>query len=239
MTLLTALTLTAAQAGSGDDILLRMDQAMTRGSDYAFSYEAVTQEPGKSPRSLAFDVELKGDKRLVAFKAPGDVKGTRVLVLERNQMYVYVPAYRKVRRVASHVTEQGFMGTAFSYEDISTALYAPVFEADLASETHASWTLVLTPREGVETPYSRLEVEVDKARVLPLSARYYSATGEHLKTQTFADLQCHEDVCAPMVKKMVDHSRGDAQTTITAQDWAVNNGLPDSRFTVRELQRGE
>ena len=239
MTLLTALTLVAAHAGSGDEILSRMDQAMTRGSDYTFAYEAITLEPGKNPRSLAFDVELKGDKRLVAFKAPGDVKGTRVLVLERNQMYVYVPAYRKVRRVASHVTEQGFMGTAFSYEDISTALYAPVFEAELASETHAVWKLVLTPREGVETPYSRLEVEVDKTLVLPLTARYYSGSGDHLKTQTFGELQCQEDVCAPMVMKMVDHSRGDAETTLTAQDWAVNNGLPDSRFTVRELQRGE
>lgn len=239
MTLLTAVALAAAQAGSGDAILAQMDQAMVRGSDYAFQYSAVTVEPGKSPRNLDFDVELKGDKRLVSFKAPGDVKGTRVLVLERNQMYVYVPAYRKVRRVASHVTEQGFMGTAFSYEDISTALYAPVFEADLASETHEIWHLVLTPREGVDTPYTRLEVEIDKTLVLPLAARYYGPTGEHMKTQFFSDLKCYDDVCAPMIMKMVDHSRGGAQTTITASEWAVNTGLPDSRFTVRELQRGE
>jgi len=239
MTLLTTLALAAAHAGSGDEILARMDEAMTRGTDYAFEYTAVTEEPGKSPRTMEFDLELQGDKRLVGFTAPGDVKGTRVLVLERNQMYVYVPAYRKVRRVASHVTEQGFMGTAFSYEDISTARYAPVFEAELTSETHALWHLELTPREGVDTPYSRLEVDVDKTLVLPVAARLYGATGEHVKTLTSTDLKCHEDVCAPMTMKMVDHSRGDASTTISVKSWTVNTGLPDSRFTVRELQRGE
>ncbi len=238
MLLFAASTLTAL-AGSGDAILEKMDHAMTKGSDYAFSYEAITEEPNKGPRTMAFDVELKGDRRLVAFQAPGDVKGTRVLVLDRNQMYVYVPAYRKVRRVASHVTEQGFMGTTFSYEDISTARYAPSFEAELTSETHEAWRLTLTPREGVETPYSRLEAEISKANDLPLALRYYGASGELLKTQAFADVACQDQVCVPMVMTMTDHARGDAKTTLKTGEWSVNTGIDEARFTVRELQRGE
>ncbi len=239
MTLLSALILTTVHAGSGDAILERMDQAMTRGTDYTFRYEATTQDPGRKARTMAFSVELMGDRRLVQFEAPGDVKGTRVLVLERNQMYVYVPAYRKVRRVASHVTEQGFMGTTFSHEDISTARYAPAFDAELLGETHEVWRLKLTPRPGVETPYAHIEAVIVKADELPGEMKYFNASGELLKTQTFEDHACQDEICVPTTLKMVDHSRGDAWTTLACSDWSANSGLDPTRFSVRELQRGQ
>jgi len=238
---MSALTLlfAAAWAGSGDAILADMDAAMTAGRDYRIHYTATTADPGDSPREMTFTVELEGEKRLVQFSSPGDVKGTRVLVLDRHQMYVYLPAYRKVRRVASHVTEQGFMGTTFSYDDMSTSQYAALFEAELVSETHEVWRLALTPRPDVDTPYGRMEAEVSKAGSLPTVFRYYSTSGEHLKTQTFESPVCRQEVCLPTLIRMTDHSRGGAWTTLEAAKWEVDTGLDETRFTVRELQRGE
>ena len=71
---------------------------------------AVTsQEPGKQPREMAFSVQLR-EKTLTEFSAPGDIKGTRVLVLSRSQMYIYLPAYRKVRRIAITSPNKGLWG---------------------------------------------------------------------------------------------------------------------------------
>ncbi|MGB0638377.1 MAG: outer membrane lipoprotein-sorting protein, partial [Myxococcota bacterium] len=96
-----------AYGASGDDYLTALDAKANLAKDTWFSFEALTQEPGKAPRQMLFDVQNQGEKRLVNFEAPGDMKGTRVLVLSRQQMWVYLPAYNKVRRVASHVTQQG------------------------------------------------------------------------------------------------------------------------------------
>ena len=50
-----------------------------------------------NPIRLALIVKLKAEKRLTEFTAPADMKGTKVLVLSPTQMYVYLPAFGKVR----------------------------------------------------------------------------------------------------------------------------------------------
>ena len=107
-------------AASADSHIAAMDGKANAPTDTWFRFTAVTQEPGKAPREMTVEVQNQGEKRLVNFEGPSDMKGTRVLVLSRQQMWVYLPAYRKVRRVASHVKQQGFMGTTYSDEDMST-----------------------------------------------------------------------------------------------------------------------
>ena len=128
----------SAWASTGTEVLQAIDANANQFEDQTIHYDAVTTEGKKEPRVMSFKVTLQGEKRLVEFSAPGDVRGTRVLVLKRNQMYIYLPAYDKVRRVASHVKGQGFMGTTFSDEDMSTSIYAPHYDAAITSETAAA-----------------------------------------------------------------------------------------------------
>lgn len=37
-------------------------------------------------------------------------------------MYVYLPAFGKVRRIASHTKDQGFLGLTFSQDDMATTV---------------------------------------------------------------------------------------------------------------------
>ena len=50
-----------------------------------------------------------------------------LLIRSPTQMYIYLPSFRKVRRVASHVQEQGFMGSAFDHAEVSLATYSDTF----------------------------------------------------------------------------------------------------------------
>src|ERR1700733_10051447 len=120
-----ALVLTAAAAlcavaphayadDAGDKAVAAMDAAMNKAKTLIFDYEIVNKEAGKDERSLAMKVQLKGEKRLSEFSAPADMKGTKVLILSPTQMYVYLPAFGKVRRIASHTKDQGFLGLSFS-----------------------------------------------------------------------------------------------------------------------------
>ena len=228
----------SAHASPGEAYLSQVDKRANAPSDTWFSFKATTQEPGKAPREMAFEVQNKGEKRMVRFSAPSDMKGTRVLVLSRQQMWVYLPAYRKVRRVASHVKQQGFMGTTYSDEDMSTTQFGGVYSATVTSETDGAIELRLKPKAGAETGYAHAEMSVRKDIMLPSEIRYFSEDGQHLKTESRTEYDCSESLCTPKVMKMIDHTRGDAWTVLSVNSRKVNQGVSDSTFTVRNLERG-
>lgn len=235
---LAFLSINLAHASPGDAYLAEVDQRANAPTDTWFSFKATTQEPGKAPRNMAFEVHNKGEKRMVRFTAPSDMKGTRVLVLSRQQMWVYLPAYRKVRRVASHVKQQGFMGTTYSDEDMSTTQFAGVYSAAMTSESETEIQLRLSPRDEAESGYAHAEMVVRKDIMLPSEIRYFNEDGQHLKTETRTEYDCGEALCTPKRMKMTDHTRGDAWTILEASSRRVNQGVGDSTFTVRNLERG-
>lgn len=226
-----------AFAGTGDAVLAQVDVAMNKAKDQTMTMSASTTEPGRAPRDMKFTVQLLGEQRLVEFSAPGDLAGTRVLVLGRNQMYIYLPAYNKVRRVATHATEQGFMGTTFSDEDMSTSFYAAAWEASLDSDGAEQAVLTLTPKPGTTSAYTRLRMTVDKQHLLPVKIEYYNPAGQLVKTETRSDITCQGPQCGANTLTMVDHTREGATTTMTRTEWSTDGGLSPELFTVRNLQR--
>ena len=228
----------AALAATGPEVLSTVDTNANATTDFTASVSAKTTAPGKTDKDMAFQLYTAKGKRMVAFSAPGDMKGTRVLVLNRTQMYVWLPAYNKVRRIASHVSDQGFMGTSFSDADMSTSVFGEVYDATLNTEDAETWTLSMPRKEGEKSPYARLEMVVRKDIGLPSEIRYFSDKGQHVKTETRADYSCEESACIPGTLTMVDHSRGGLSTTLTQTVESINAGLSDDVFSQRTLQRG-
>ena len=241
MSLLSLFTLfgTLAFAADGPSILGKLDDAANKASDQVIEYQLINQEPGKKePRHMAFSVHLRGDKVLTQFQAPADLKNTRVLVLSRSQMYIYLPAYRKVRRIASHVTQQGFMGTTYSHSDMSSGRFGDVYQAKLLEETEEGWSLELTAKPDSKAPYARALLDVRKKDNLPSRLAYYDEKGIHLKTETRSEYKCTGAVCIPTVMRMEDHQRKGAWTELRMKDWEIDTGFSDDIFSVRNLQRG-
>ena len=63
-----------------------------------------------------------GDRLLVRFLGPNDIKGTAFLVWEHpdteDERFLYLPALGRVRRIAGAEKQESFAGSDFSYEDI-------------------------------------------------------------------------------------------------------------------------
>ena len=227
----------AALADEGPGLLARMDEAMARSDDMTFRYDVLNQEPGAEPKLMQLRVWVKDTLRLTEFEAPGDMKGTRALVRGQSQMYIYLPAYKKVRRVSSSLSEGGFMGTTFSNEDISTTEYSPYYDTTLSGEDEQAWALTLVPKPDVKVGYSKLEISMSKKFEVPLVIKYFNKKGAHTKTETREGTSCEGTVCTAEVMTMTDHTRGDASTSLTRTEWEVNTGLDDSLFTTRTLQQ--
>lgn len=238
MNMIFSLLLPVAFAGSGDAVLAQLDAAMNLATDTTSTMSAETVVPGKKPIKMEFQLQTRGEMRRVQFASPGDMKGTRVLVMSPRQMYVYLPAYNKIRRVASHASNQGFMGTMFSDADMSVTRFGLGYGAELKGETDAIWTLRLSPKDGVKTAYAAIEMEVSKENSLPVLLRYFDSKGEHVKTESRGEYVCKGEVCQPGLFKMVDHTRNDAYTTLKQDMTGLNEGLGEELFTQRALQQG-
>jgi outer membrane lipoprotein-sorting protein len=222
--------------GKGDDALRKVDEAQRQYKTLTSQYTITTQEPGKSPTEMVVRTNFMGRKQFTELLSPGDVKGTKVLHLSDSEMYVYMPAYRKIRRVASHVNEAGFMGTTYSATDMNLTAYGLFFTANISSEDGGNLVLALEAKPDARAPYGKLELTIDKSLNLPTRIKYFDDKGNHVKTETRTNYSCEQKVCLPKRQKMVDHTKNDKWSRLELSEYKVNPSLPEDMFSKRNLQ---
>ena len=230
--------LSSAEVARPCDALVEADRRAQPFDDQTYHSQIQYRESGKLVRTFALSIITKGmHKMLISFEAPGEVRGMRILTPEPETMYVYHPEYRRVRRVAAHVRNQGFLGTNISYDDMSEHRYSDRWECSPHQTTAAAWILDLTPRAGIKSGYSKLRVSIGRQRIQYERVEYYIG-GRHVKSQiregwrTMAGLEMAGRV------RFVSHDR-DAEAIVEISRWEVNTGVPDSAFTTRALLRAD
>ena len=220
-------------------ILAKVDANLTRVNDQSYTGEIQVFRGGKAIKSLKFTVKLKGLKmKLVRFTEPGDVRGMSVLTTKEGHMYVYLPSYQRVRRIASHVRNQGFMGTDLSPDDFGAASLSEGWSAVVKSDDSEKWMLVLKPESGNESSYSKMVVTVLKSYGGVSKIDYYNGEGRLIKTQVRESWKSFGEITVPTIFTVTDHGTG-SKTVMRFLDCKVNAGLPESAFTKRALLRGE
>ncbi|HKG90607.1 MAG TPA: outer membrane lipoprotein-sorting protein, partial [Gemmatimonadaceae bacterium] len=78
------------------------------------------QTSERQMRSATFEVPGDGDRTLVVFDQPADVKGSAVLTYSHgagpDDQWLYLPAVTRVKRIASSNKAGPFMGSEFAFE---------------------------------------------------------------------------------------------------------------------------
>lgn len=219
---------------AGDGVLAKLDAQLNKAQTLRFEYEIVNKEAGKDERTMTEIVQIKGEKSLTEFSSPADMKGTKILILSPTQIYVYLPAFGKVRRVADHTKDQGFLGLAYSQDDLATRGYGADYSASVASEDTAQWKLVLTPKSGKNTGYARIEMIVSKDKTLPTELKLFDKDGKNIKTETRTNYSCEGEVCTPGETRMTDNVKGN-WTRVVAKSRKVNSPISDDVFSKQRL----
>jgi len=75
-------------------------------------------------RNMSLEVDNDGDKSLTIFDTPLDVKGTSFLsfshTVGNDDQWIYLPALKRVKRIASKNKSGPFLGSEFAFEDLSS-----------------------------------------------------------------------------------------------------------------------
>ena len=187
--------------------------------------------------------------RMTRFMSPPDVKGTVSLLIEHaekdDDIWIYLPALKKVRRLVSSNKKDSFVGTDFSYADV---IGYKVNEWDYkllreeAPDGQPCYVIEATPKNDTvksNTGYSKRTAWLRKDNLVTVKADFLDEAGEALKTLTFNDVQ------------LVDQKRGRWQamrleanniqtghrTIIKFENFKVNQNVKDEFFTTRYMEK--
>lgn len=200
-------------------------------------------ESTRELRNRVLEQESDGDKSLVIFDHPRDVKGTAFLTFSHidgdDDQWLYLPALKRVKRISSSNKSGPFMGSEFAYEDISSqevAEYTYRYLRDEAVDGQASYVVERVPLHP-KSGYQRQEVWFDHAEMRPLKIVYYDRKGDLLKTLEQREFERHlERYWRPALMTMVNHQTGKS-TELRWSDYSFRNGYADSDFDRAGLAR--
>lgn len=144
--------------------------------------------------------EEGGNKSLVRFLSPAELKGVAALIHEHldesDDQWLYLPADRKVRRIAGANQTASFQGSEFTYEDLKGGLQPGKYEWRFLSGEELEKEAGVVPCFKVEarptyegSGYSRLVVWFNRENWRTEQIVFYDKANQRLKTLTYEDWQ--------------------------------------------------
>lgn len=176
------------------------------------------------------------DKRLAKFISPASQKGIAFLSLPEDVMYLYLPAFKKTRRIASHVKNTKFAGTDFTYEDMEAKMYSEKWIPELIKKDDKLYTLQLTPKKDVKTDYSKMIMEVRTDNFYPVKIAHFDKGNTLVKVMIREQIEKENGYWISKNYQMED-LKGKHKTKMMIQDVKFDSGLTDETFTERYLTR--
>lgn len=184
-------------------------------------------------------------KILVRFLEPGDLRGTSMLILERDAIeddtFVYLPAIRKTRRVPAGERGDAFFGSDFALEDFEARKASDFEIRNLGQDRiHESTCLMVEaqPRDEIGSSYERMIYWVDLKRDLILRIDFYR-DGSAFK-RLDADptrLRRFGNRLIPIETRMTTYVTG-TETSLQIESYETPEQIPESLFTSQNLGTG-
>ncbi|WP_420604407.1 outer membrane lipoprotein-sorting protein [Methylobacterium sp.] len=201
------------------------------------------RESVRQMRFKVLEVSGDGDKSLFVFDQPRDVQGTALLthahINTPDDQWLYLPALKRVKRISAATRSGSFMGSEFSYEDMSPPEVEEYTYRYLRDEPcgELACTVIEQVPLDEKSGYSRKVVWQDAGELRTWKMELYDRKRSHLKTLTFANYEQYLDrYWRAGEQTMVNHLTG-ASTVLYWTDFRFRTNLEDSEFSRTALRR--
>ena len=185
----------------------------------------------------------EADKSLMEFQEPADVKGTKFLNYEHvnkdDNQWLYLPALKRVKRISSKNKSGAFMGSEFSYEDLSAFnVNKYVYEGEAQEGVLDSKDIYIVSASPISkySGYTKLLSYVDKTSFLIQKIEYFDRKKKLLKTAYFSDYKKFADVNR-IGQISMKNIQNDKITVLIWSEEKINSGLSDKDFHKRYLKQ--
>ncbi|NAS14237.1 outer membrane lipoprotein-sorting protein [Poritiphilus flavus] len=181
-----------------------------------------------------------GDKSLIVFNSPKDVKGTATLTFTHkvgsDDQWLYLPSIKRVKRISSNNKSGPFVGSEFAYEDLSSQ----EVEKYTYKFLEQNGDLLLVEQDPVDpkSGYTRRIVTYNKDKGYRLEkVEFYDRKNALLKTLTYSDYKLYKDkFWRALTFEMVNH-QSNKETLLRFSEYDFGTALSDDDFTEVALKR--
>jgi len=256
MSLVLPIRIVGAQQDTAAEIMARSNNAYYyAGADAKgkLSMELIDPDGGKRIRVMTMlrknQQDGKSQKYFIYFHEPGDVRRMTFMIWKypgkEDDRWIYIPAIDLIRRIAAEDKYSSFVGSDFSYEDVSGRDVAEDTHTIVRKETQAGRDAIVIesiPRE--EAAFTKRISWIDQATFLPLKVEYYDAQNQLQRIFTAADI---EDIAADVgderhtyptiMKRTMKNVRTGHSTEVYIKSVSYNLGLKGADFSERRMRR--
>ncbi len=181
-----------------------------------------------------------GDKSMIVFNSPKDVKGTSTLTFTHkvgsDDQWLFLPSIKRVKRISSNNKSGPFVGSEFAYEDLSSQeveKYSYKFLEEKGS-------LLIVEQDPVDpkSGYTRRIVTYNKDKGYRIEkVEFYDRKNSLLKTLTYSDYKLYKGkYWRALTFNMVNH-QSNKETLLKFSEYNFEADLADEDFTQVALQR--
>jgi hypothetical protein len=190
-------------------------------------------------------------KSYVRFDEPSEVEGVQFLTVQNkdadDDQWLFMPAGGgNLNRISGSSRGGRFMGSDFSYEDLSIGSDASAGTHSLAAEQTITvggesfevYTVETVPTPEAKSSYTRFISYVSKTDFMPRQIDFFDKRGNQIKRMQLMDIKAEGDSLIPM-KTTMENLKYSTRTEILVEEYRVNvpaEELPDSMFTSDFLQ---
>lgn len=240
----------AAGASAGHDLVVRSEErSKSRTEKTVYRMELVGADGGviQTRRlELYYKRDESVERTLQKFLSPPVIDGTGLLIedtgAEANDIWLYLPATRRLRRIAGVEKSNWYMGTEFTYEDFED-YQIPYYDFTLTGEETCPdggrCSLVeavpATPSERETSGYSKKVYWIETESLYPVRVDFYAEDGHRAKELTSSGLEEVNGYWRPkaIVMRNLDNGRA---TRLTVEEREVDAPLDDYYVTKRFLR---
>jgi len=243
-----------AQGLTADEIMERNFVAgRVQDSTASASWTLIDRNANERVRKTTGPTKLKpngiDNMRMIRFNSPADVKGTVTVLIENasseDNILVYLPALKQVRRLSANSRRDSFVGTDFSYGDLFG--YRPqewtnrVVRED-AVDGKPVWVVESVPKNDKvrgESGYSKRVNWIAKDSFVSVKGEVYDEQNELSKVYHAQDVRLVDAARQKYVpmKMEAQNVQTNHRTIIEVSDYKANQNVSDAYFTARYMER--
>ena len=228
---------------SGLEIAKKMNDRPTPKDILNKTIMILTNSKGKSRTNVMLSKSInKSKKQLIWFLEPKDDRGVAFLKIERDdkddEMRMWLPAFKKVRRISSKKKGDAFMGSDLSYEDLSIRnLDENNYKRldDQIFDDIDCYVLEITPLKKVKSFYSKHISWIDKTNLIGLKEESYDRRGrlKKLKNYDFKNIKNYHII----ERVFVEDVQKNHSTEVIFSDIIIDSGIDKNLFQEKNLKR--
>jgi len=240
-------TLKAQPDLSGEDIIKQTHKAFfypEKDFKARILMKLITKNGNERIRELTMlrrnDDQNDNQDYYIYFHRPADVRGMTFMIKKvtgkNDERKLYIPAIKMVQRIAANDKNSSFVGSDYSYEDVTGREISydnHTLQAKSTLNNKPVFVIHSVPKEAKGTAFSKKISWIDQSSFLPLKEEYYDKRGNLYKTFTADKIDVKG---VPTIMRRTMTNKNGHRTEVTILKINYNVGIEKDIFTERYLR---